>query len=103
MTISNIKDNSTENKIEFEVSAKTPLPMGLESKYLLNYQYGFIISETEDFKTGKPMPSMTLASEGVFVGDWELTVNDTFTSDELNPETTYYIWPFIFDGTLTRG
>ena len=99
LTMSNIKDNSTENKIEFEVSAKMPLPMGLDASYLKPFQYGFIISETEDFKTGKAMPSMTLGSEGVTVGDWELTVSDTFTSVELKPETTYYIWPYIFDGT----
>lgn len=99
--IDNIENLSTENKIEFKVISSIMITQAEKeeegSDFTKNMFFGLYINNEPSTKGGKQLEPISIAD--CTINDNRCYYTQALTSKELKPETTYYVWPYLFDGT----
>ena len=104
-----IEDQSQKNEVKVLLRGKCPLfypdsfpTATLKEKYDFPYSklgYGFIISETENYKEGRKTSDYSVGTAGCNLVSNECSFEVIVSGSDLKQDTHYYCWPFFFDGT----
>lgn len=89
-----IIDESDDQGIKIKVKGSVKLCI---PKYAIEHQFGFYISEKEDFESGEMLPGMNITKVGRS-NDGSVTFEQTLTDKEIEGGKTYYICPYLYDG-----
>lgn len=96
--IDRVDDHSegAELKMSFQGSMKTP--DGYSTDFLSYFTYGFCIGETPNFKEARVMDGLHVGDAGVSYSNNQITFEQTFDDNDLDPYTDYYCWAYFYDG-----